>query len=85
MMARDIDYAAAAVNRAIVEKFGRANDLNGLTVVARENTIALQDGTQSAEGPRDDLLAALRRAASYADFWECTRAARGATTSSPAP
>ncbi len=85
MMARDIDYAAAAVNRAIVEKFGRANDLKDLTVVAQENTIAVHDGTQSAGGTRDDLLAALRNAASYADFWDSARVARGGATPSIAP
>ena len=29
-MARDIDYAATAVKKAVVEKYGRANDLDEL-------------------------------------------------------
>jgi|GEM_PF-2534570 len=69
-MTRDIDYAAAAVNRAIIEKFGRANELAQLTVAVRDNTIAVCDGDCKVEGTRDNLLAALRRAESYADFWQ---------------
>jgi hypothetical protein len=69
-MARDIDYAAIAVNRAIVEKFGRSNDLQNLTVTAQENTIAVRDGEHLAEGTRDNLLAALRKSESYSDLWQ---------------
>ncbi len=68
-MGRDIDYAAAAVNRAIVEKFGRTNDLQHLTITAKENTIAVCDREYSAEGTRHKLLDALRDCASYDDFW----------------
>ncbi len=74
-MARDIDYAAAAVNRAIVEKFGRSNELQKLTLTAGENTITARDGDSSAEGTRDDLLAALRRSETYADFWQAVQPA----------
>ncbi|HEY4311180.1 MAG TPA: hypothetical protein VGN12_17150 [Pirellulales bacterium] len=69
-MARDIDYAAAAVNRAIVEKFGRSNELQKLTLTAGENTITARDGDHTAEGTRDDLLATLRGSETYADFWQ---------------
>jgi hypothetical protein len=69
-MARDIDYAAAAVNRAIVEKFGRSNELQNLTLTAGESTITVRDGEHCAEGTRDDLLAALRGSETYADFWQ---------------
>jgi hypothetical protein len=74
-MARDIDYAAAAVNRAIVEKFGRSNELQKLTLTAGENTITVRDGDSSAEGTRDDLLAALRRSETYAEFWQSVQPA----------
>ena len=66
---RDIDYAAAAVNRALVEKFGRTDDLGQLTVTAHENAIEVHDGKHRCVGSRDDLLAALRKAESYADWW----------------
>jgi hypothetical protein len=69
-MARDIDYAAIAVNTAIVEKFGRHNDLEKLRVTAGEDSISICDGKHAAEGTRDDLLAALRAADSYARLWE---------------
>jgi len=69
-MARDIDYAATAVNRAIVEKYGRANDLQHLTVTAKENTIEVRDGDRVAEGIRHDLLDALRKSASYDELWQ---------------
>ena len=62
-MARDIDYAATAVKTAIVEKFGRHNDLAELAVTAKERTISVQHAGREAEGTRDDLLAAVRRAA----------------------
>ena len=69
-MARDIDYAATAVQRAIVEKFGGKSDLQNLTVTANERTISLQDGQRTAEGTRDDLLATIRKADSYTRLWE---------------
>ena len=69
-MARDIDYAATAVKKAIVEKFGRKNELQNLAVTADEKTISIRDGRRIAEGTRDDLLAAVRAADSYARLWE---------------
>lgn len=69
-MARDIDYAATAVKTAIVEKFGRQNELEDLDVVARDRTISIHHGDRVAEGTRDDLLAAVRAAESYAMLWE---------------
>jgi hypothetical protein len=68
-MLRDIDYAAAAVKTAIVEKFGRLNPIDNLRVTANEKTITLQDSQQVAEGTRDELLAAVRAAGSYDQFW----------------
>jgi hypothetical protein len=68
-MLRDIDYAAEAVKKAIVEKFGRQNPTDNLQVTANEKTITVQDGQQLAEGTRDSLLAALRKAGSYDQFW----------------
>ena len=43
-MQRDIDYAATAVRTAIVEKFGRKNELAALDVNAGERTITVRDG-----------------------------------------
>ena len=68
-MPRDIDYAATAVKTAITEKFGRQADLQDLDVTAGERTIAIRDGQHSAEGTRDNLLAAVRAADSYASLW----------------
>ncbi len=69
-MARDIDYAAIAVRTAIVEKFGRKADLEQLELTANENTITVHDGQRAADGTRDNLLAAVRAADSYAMLWE---------------
>lgn len=68
-MARDIDYAAIAVKTAIVEKFGRKSELQGLDATANERTILIQDGPRAASGTRDHLLAAVRAADSYEAFW----------------
>ena len=68
-MARDIDYAAIAVKNSIVDKFGRQNDLSALEVVAGQQEILVSDGSQSLEGSRDKLLAAIRAAQTYADLW----------------
>jgi hypothetical protein len=69
-MARDIDYAATAVKTAIVEKFGRKTELAELDVTAGERTILVQHAGRTAEGSRDDLLAAVRAADSYESLWE---------------
>ncbi|MBN1908488.1 MAG: hypothetical protein JW818_02005 [Pirellulales bacterium] len=65
---RDIDYAAAAVKKAIVEKFHDVEPEN-LQVMAGERTIFVEHVGRSAEGTRDDLLAAVRKATDYDDFW----------------
>ncbi len=66
---RDIDYAAAAVKKAILEKFKDA-DLENLQVMAGERTIYIEHEGRHAEGVRGILLAAVRKAKSYPDFWE---------------
>ncbi len=66
---RDIDYAAVAVKKAIVEKF-RDTALEDLQTVAGERTISIHHAGRKAEGVRGDLLAAVRKARSYANFWE---------------
>jgi hypothetical protein len=68
-MARDIDYAAIAVTNAIAEKFGRANDLKDLEVIANDRTITVRHGEHAAECTRDPLLAAIRAADSYEQIW----------------
>lgn len=68
-MARDIDYAATAVKKAIVEKFWKA-DLQDLESVAGDNTIAIRHQGHAAEGTRDNLLAAVRKATSIDNLWE---------------
>jgi hypothetical protein len=67
--AQDIDYAAAAVKKAIVEKFSDV-ELQDLQVMAGERTIYVEFEGRNAEGTRDTLLAAVRKATSYADLWE---------------
>jgi hypothetical protein len=67
--ARDIDYAATAVRKAIVEKFSDV-ELQDLQVIAGERMIYVEFEGRNAEGTRDDLLAAVRKATSYADLWE---------------
>jgi hypothetical protein len=69
---RDIDYAATAVKTAIVEKYGRAESLEDLQVVANENTLTVRDGQHVAEGTRDSLLGLLRKSGSYENFWQLT-------------
>ena len=78
-MARDIDYAATAVKTAIVEKFGRQNDLAELAVTAKERTIVVQHAGREAEGTRDNLLAAVRRAGDYDGLWQELPKSRGST------
>jgi hypothetical protein len=67
---RDIDYAAVAVNTAITEKFARYADLAALEVTANERTITVRDGERVAEGSRDDLMAAIRKAGDYDELWK---------------
>lgn len=69
-MARDIDYAAIAVKAAIVEKFGRKNELGNLDVTANERTIVVRDAEHMSHGTRDDLLAAIRAADTYDGLWD---------------
>jgi hypothetical protein len=68
-MARDIDYAATAVKTALVEKFWKDN-LQDLQTIACDRTISIHHDGRIAEGTRDDLLAAVRKATSYVNFWE---------------
>ena len=42
-----------------MDKFGRQNDLSALEVVAGQQEILVSDGSQSLEGSRDKLLAAM--------------------------
>lgn len=72
-MMRDIEYAALAVRRQIVEKFGTQQDLSTLTVVAGEKSILVEDGQQRIEGTRDNLLAWLRGSSSYHEFYQSNR------------
>ena len=68
---RDIDYAAAAVTRAIMDKFKDiAPEPESLQVVAGESLIAIHHAGRSAEGTRDNLMAVIRKATSYSNFWE---------------
>jgi hypothetical protein len=81
---QDIDYAAVAVKAAIVEKFGRDAALDDLTLVAKDRTISIKHGRKQAEGSRDNLLAAVRKADSYESFWQVLNAS-GAQLSSSGP
>jgi hypothetical protein len=66
---RDIDYAAQAVRSALQQKFGRQHDLNELKVDALDKTIRVTLSDQDAEGTRDELLAAIRKAGVLEEFW----------------
>ncbi|MBN1591396.1 MAG: hypothetical protein JW888_17925 [Pirellulales bacterium] len=66
---RHIDYAAAAVKKAILEKYSDA-ELESLQVMAGERTIFVEHDGRSAEGTRDNLLADVRKAKRYEDLWE---------------
>ena len=77
-MARDIDYAAIAVKAALVDKFGRQNNLQSMEVIANEKTISVRDGGRTGDGTRDELLAAVRAATSYDNLWDIL-AIRGGT------
>ncbi len=68
-LSRDIDYAALAVKKSLLDKFGRQNDLDALEVTAGERIITVRDGSDVAEGTRDALMAGIRAATGYADFW----------------
>jgi len=70
LMLRDIDYAATAVKTAITEKFGRATPLEDLQVVANERTISVHYGEHTAEGTRDNLMAAVRKAGTLENLWQ---------------
>ncbi len=68
-MARDIDYAAVAVRASIVEKF-RSEELQAMQAIAGDTKIGIHHQGRIAEGTRDDLLAIVRGATSYSNFWE---------------
>jgi hypothetical protein len=68
-MARDIDYATVTVRKAIVEKF-RTTPLDDLQTIAGDTKISIEHAGRKAEGSRDDLLAAVRKATSYDNLWE---------------
>ncbi len=68
-MARDIDYAAIAVQKAIVNKF-HPLELQDVQAIAGDKTIAIHHNGRVARGTRDDLLAAIRKATSYDNLWE---------------
>jgi hypothetical protein len=81
---QDIDYAAVAVKAAIVEKFGRDAALDDLDVTANNRTISIVHDGKRAQGTRDNLLAALRKADSYETLWQLLKEA-GAQLSSSGP
>ena len=68
-MAEDIDYAAIAVRKAILEKV-RTTPLEDLQAVMEGKKIAIIHGGRKAEGTRDDLLAAVRKSTSMENLWD---------------
>jgi hypothetical protein len=75
-MLRDIDYAAAAVKTALVEKFSRDNVDDVVQVMANDRTISVHHGQRTAEGTRDFLMTSIHKASSYDQFWQmCSRSA----------
>ncbi|HEV3138496.1 MAG TPA: hypothetical protein VGZ26_11345, partial [Pirellulales bacterium] len=49
---------------------GRTSELQSLDVTANDRTIIVRDVEHMSNGTRDDLLAAVRAADSYARLWE---------------
>jgi hypothetical protein len=74
-MARDIDYAAIAVENAILEKFGGRAALPTLRVSAGDKTITVSEGERAIEGTRDHLLSFLRQADSVERLFELKKPA----------
>jgi hypothetical protein len=68
-MASDLEHAAIAVRRAIVEKFWKS-PTEDLQVTAADRFLSIQHEGNRALGTRDDLLASLRKATSLENFWE---------------
>lgn len=68
-MMHDIDYAALAVRKQIVEKFGRQQPLDELQVFVEGQAIVVVDGALRTSGTRDNLLISLRKAADYSAFY----------------
>lgn len=69
-MLRDIDYAAAAVKTAILDKFGKQEELQDLRVTAGDTTISVTHEGRTAEGTRHELLSAVREAQDYSQLWQ---------------
>lgn len=69
-MQRDIDYAAAAVRRAILERFPDETSAETLTVQALDDTILVEDRGMRAEGTRDELITRIRKVPTLDKFWE---------------
>jgi len=70
-MSPPIDYQANAVKKAIVDKFFPGQgDSAELEAVSSGRIISLKDDKHSAQGTRDDILAAVRAATSYSNLWE---------------
>jgi hypothetical protein len=66
---RDIDYAAKAVSKSILEKFGRQNDLTELKVEALDRTIRISLEDHQLEDTRDNLMMTIRKAADLSALW----------------
>lgn len=70
-MGPPIDYAANAVKKAIVAKFFPGqDDVPELEAVSSGKIISLKHEKRTAQGTRDDILAAVRAATGYANLWE---------------
>lgn len=61
---RTIDYAARAVQAAILDKYRIAPDTSDLRVEALDDTIRVAASGRDIQGTRDELMAAIRQAAS---------------------
>ena len=74
-MARDIDYAAIAVKRAVLEKYAAGDNLDDLAVDANDRFITVSCGQHRVVGTRDDLMMAVRKATTLEEFWALGRPA----------
>jgi hypothetical protein len=70
-MVPPIDYPANAVKKAILDKFfpGQADSVT-LEAISEGKIIHLKHENRTADGTRDDILAAVRAATSYTNLWE---------------
>ncbi|MFO0913005.1 MAG: hypothetical protein U0795_08605 [Pirellulales bacterium] len=77
---RTIDYAARAVQAAIVDKYRIELDTSDLRVEALDDTIRVAASGRDIQGTRDELMAAIRQAASLDELLQPSASEAGRRT-----